>query len=116
MAFFGSVLFPSKLGFISFVVLPVMITLPYSISFIPSLLSEKIRSLSLCYEIGSRRLGYCVHLLQLWFYSHLGVISMAQPMGFLRKNRVKILVALDLAFTGDTTTWLRYFLGLGGSF
>ena len=50
----------------------------------------------------------CVHLLQLWFCSHLSVIYRAQPTGFLRKNRVKIIVALDLPFIGDTPGWLRY--------
>ena len=44
-----------------------------------------------------------MHLLQLWFCSHLSVISRAQSVGFLRKNRVKIIVALDLPFIGDTT-------------
>ena len=34
-------------------------------------------------------------------------------MGFLRSNRVKITIALDLPFTGDTIAWLRYLFGLG---
>jgi len=34
-------------------------------------------------------------------------------VGFLRKNRVKITVALDLPFTRDTIAWLRYLFGLG---
>ena len=89
VAFFGSVLFPFQLGSISFVVLPLVSTLPHSTSFIPSILSETIWSFSLCREIGSGRLGCCVRLLQLWFCSHLSVISRAQPVGFLRKNRVK---------------------------
>ena len=66
-----------KSGSISFAVLPLVSTLPYSTSFIPFILSKTIRSLSLCLETGSGRLGYCVHLLQLWFCSHLSVISMA---------------------------------------
>ena len=63
VAIFGLMLFHSQLGSINFVVLPLMSTLPYSISFILSLLSETVRSLSLCGEMGSGRLGYCVHLL-----------------------------------------------------
>ena len=58
------------------------------------------------------RLGCCVHLLQLWFYSHLSVIFRAQSVRFLRKNRIKITVALDLPFNGDTAGWLRYSFGL----
>ena len=65
--------------------------------------------------MGSGRFGYCVHLLQLWFYSHLSVISRAKPAGFLRRNRVKIIVAFDLPFTGDTTAWLRYLFGMGST-
>ena len=34
-------------------------------------------------------------------------------MGFLRKNRIMITVALNLPFTRDTTSWLRYLFGLG---
>ena len=104
---------PSQSGSINFVVLPLVSTLSYSTSFIPTLLFETIRSLSLCRETGSSRLGYCVLLLQLWFYSHLSVISKVQPTRFLRKNRVKITVALDLPFTGNTTTWLGYLFDLG---
>ena len=63
MAFFGLVLFPLQLGSISFVVLPLVSTLPHSTSFVPSILFESIWSLSLCCEIGSGRLGCCVHLL-----------------------------------------------------
>lgn len=63
VAFFGIILFPSKSGSISFAVLPLVSTLPYNTSFIPTLLFETVRSLSLCCEMGSRRLGYCVHLL-----------------------------------------------------
>ena len=44
-----------------------------------------------------------MHLLQLWFCSHLNVIFRVEPAGFLRKNRVKIIVALDLPFTRDTS-------------
>ena len=33
-------------------------------------------------------------------------------MGFLRKNRVKITVALDLPFTKDTVGWLQYLFAL----
>ena len=33
----------------------------------------------------------CVHLLQLWFCSHLSFFYRDQPAGFVRKNRVKIL-------------------------
>ena len=90
-----------------------MSTLPLNTFFIPSFLSETIWSLSLCHETGSSRLGCCVHLLQLWFCSHLNVIFRAEPAGFLRKNRVKIIVALDLPFTRDTSGWLRYLFGLG---
>ena len=57
VAFFGSMLFLSQLGSINFIVLPLVSTLPHSNSFIPSLLSETIRSLSLCHETGSGRLG-----------------------------------------------------------
>ena len=89
-----------------------MSTLPLNTSFIPSFLSETIWSLSLYRETGSDRLGYYVHLLQLWFCSHLSVISRAQPIAFLRKNRVKITVALDLPFIGDIVGWLRYLFGL----
>jgi len=81
--------------------------------FIPFLLSETIWSLSLCREMGSGRLGCCVHLLQLWFCSHLSVISRAQLVGFLRKNRFKITVDLNLPFIKDTANWLQYFFGLG---
>ena len=57
VAFFGSMLFLSQLGSINFIVLPLVSTLPHSNSFIPSLLSETIRSLSLCHETSSGRLG-----------------------------------------------------------
>ena len=75
VAFFGAVLFPSSSRVVSFVVLPLVSTLPHGISFIPTLLSEMIRSLSLCQETGRGRLGCCVHMLQLRFYSHLSFIA-----------------------------------------
>ena len=74
VAFFGTVLFPSPSGAISFSIRPLESVLPHGFSFIPALLSETIRSLSLYREIGRGRLGCCVHMLQLWFYSHLSVI------------------------------------------
>ena len=69
VAFFSIVLFPSQSDSISFTVLPLVSTLPHSTSFISSLLSETILSLSPCQEMGSGRLGYCVHLLRLWFFA-----------------------------------------------
>ena len=63
MAFFGVVLFPSSSGAVSFAVLLLMSALPHGISFIPALLFETIRSLSLCREAGRGRLGCCVHML-----------------------------------------------------
>ena len=63
VAFFGTVLFPSPLGAISFSILPLVSVLPHGFSFIPALLSETIRSLSLCREIGKGRLGCYVHML-----------------------------------------------------
>ena len=60
--------------------------LPHSTSFVPSLISKTIRSLSLCCAMGKGRLGCCVHLLQLWFCSHLSVISRAQPVGVLEEE------------------------------
>ena len=110
--FFGTVLFPSQSGSISFAVLPLVSTLPYSTSFVPALLSKTVRSISLCRETGSGRLGCCVHLLQLWFCRHLSVITKVKPMGFLRRNKVKLTIALDLPFTRDTDGWLRYLFGL----
>ena len=62
VAFFSSMLFPSQSGSISFTVLPLVSTLPHSISFILFLRSETIWSLSLCHEMGSGKLGCCVHL------------------------------------------------------
>ena len=101
VAFFGIVLFPSPSGAVSFVVLPLVSALPHGTSFIPALLCETIRSLSLCREADRGRLGCCVHMLQLWFYSHLSVIDRDQPMGFVSRNRVRATVALDLPFSGD---------------
>ena len=63
MAFFGVVLFLSPLGAISFAVLSLVSALLHGIYFIFALLSEIIRSLSLCQETGRGRLGYCVHML-----------------------------------------------------
>ena len=108
VAFFDLVLFPSQVGSISFAVLALVSTLPHSTSFIPSLLFEMIQSLSLCHGTGSGRHCCCVHLQKLWLYSHLSVISRVQPTRFLRRNRVKITVALDLPFIGDTASWLWY--------
>ena len=88
MAFFGAVLFPSPSGAISFAVLPLVSALPHDTSFIPTLLFETIRSLSLCREIGKDGLDCCIHMLQLWFYSHLSVIARNQPMGSVSRNRV----------------------------
>ena len=65
---------PSQLGSISFAVLPLVSTLRHSTSFIPPLFFRTIWYFSLCCEMGNGRLGYCVHLLQLWFYSHLSDI------------------------------------------
>ena len=48
VAFFGVVLFPSSSGVVSFVVLSLMSAVPHGTSFIPTLLFEMIRSLSLC--------------------------------------------------------------------
>ena len=113
VALFGLVLFPSQLGSISFVVLPLVSTLPHSISFIPSFLSKTIWYFSLCRLTSSGRLGCYENLLQLWLCSHLSVIFRAQPARFLRKNRVKFIVALDLPFTCGhrwlvvVSVWLR---------
>ena len=48
VAFFSAMLFPSPSGAISFVILPLVSVLPHGTSFIPTLLSKTIRSLSLC--------------------------------------------------------------------
>ena len=63
VAFFDSVLFPFQSGSIGFAILPVVSTLPHSTSFIPSLLSMTIQSLSLCYKMGCGKPGCCVCLL-----------------------------------------------------
>ena len=63
VAFFGSMLFPSQPGSISFQVLPLVSTLPHSTSFVPSLLSETIRSLSLCREMGSGKRAFVTALI-----------------------------------------------------
>ena len=54
-----------------------------------------------------------MNMLQLWFYSHMSLFSRVEPVGFLRKNRVKITIAIDLPFMCDTTAWLGYLFGLG---
>ena len=102
VAFFGAVLFPSSSGVVSFSVLPLVSALPHSIYFIPALLSETIRSLSLCQETRRGRLGCYVYMLQLWFCNHLSVIARDQPVGFMSRNRVWVTVALDLPFSRDT--------------
>ena len=79
-----------------------MSALPHGTSFIPTLLFETIRSLSLCRETGRGRLGCCVHMLQLSFCSLLSVIARDQPVGFVSSNRVRATVALDLPFSRDT--------------
>ena len=75
MAFFGAVLFPSSLEAVNFAILRLVSALPHGTSFIPALLFETIRSLSLCQETSRGRLGCCVQMLQLWFCSHLSVIA-----------------------------------------
>ena len=112
VAFFSAMLFPSPSGAISFVILPLVSVLPHGTSFIPTLLSKTIRSLSLCQEIGRGRLGRCVHMLQLWFCSHLSIIARDQPMGFVSRNGVWATVSLDLPFSEDTDGWLRYLCSL----
>ena len=108
MVFFGAVLFPSSSRAVSFAILPLMSAQPHGTSFIPTLLSEAIRSLSLCQETGRDKLGCCVHLLQLWFCSHLSVIARDQPEGFAIKSRVQAIVVLNLPFSGDIKGWLGY--------
>ena len=112
MAFFGAVLFPSSSGAVSFVILPLVSALPYGISFILALLSEMIRSLSLCRATIRGRIDCCVHMLQLWFCSHLSVIARDQPMGFVSRNRVRATIVLDLPFSKDIEGWLRYLCSL----
>ena len=98
VAFFGTMLFPSSLRAVSFAILPLVSALPHGISFIPALLFKTIRSLSLCQEISRGRLGCYVHLLQLWFCSHLSVIARDQPEGFAIRSRVRAIAVLDLPF------------------
>ena len=112
MAFFGVVLFPSSSRVISFVILPLVCALPHGTSFILTLLSKTIRSLSLYQETGRGRLGCYVHMLQLWFCSHLNVITKDQPMGFMSRNKVWAIVVLDLPFSGDIKGWLKYLCSL----
>ena len=112
MAFFGTVLFLSPSGAVSFAVLPLVSALPHGTSFIPALLSETIRSLSLCQEAGRGRLCYYVHMLQLWFCSHLSVITRDQPMDFVRRNRIQAPVVLDFPSFRDIDGWLRYLCSL----
>ena len=88
MALFGAMLFPSSLRVVNFAILPLVSALPHGISFIPSLLSKTIKSLSLCRETGRGKLGYCVHVLQLWFCSHLNLIVRDQPMSFVSRSRI----------------------------
>ena len=102
VAFFGAMLFPSSSRAVSFAVLPLVSALPHGISFILALLSETIRSLSLCQETGRGRLGCCVHMLQLWFCSHLSVIARDQPVDFVSRNRVWATIVFDLPFSKDT--------------
>ena len=63
MAFFGTVLFPSPSGAISFAVLPLVSALPHGTSFIPASLPKTIGLLSLCQETNGGRLGCYVHML-----------------------------------------------------
>jgi len=65
-----------------------------------------------CRENGRGRLGYCVHMLQLWSCSHLSVISRDQLMAFMDRNRIRANVFLDLSFSHDTDGWLRYLCSL----
>ena len=101
MASFGVVLFPLSLGAISFANFPLVSALPHGTFFILALLSETIRSLSLCWGTDMGRLGYCVHLLQLWFCIHLSVIARDQLKVFAIKSRVQAIIVLDLPFFGD---------------
>lgn len=116
MAFFGAVLFPSLSGVVSFVVLLLVSALPHDTSFIPAILSETIRSLSLCRETGRGRLGFCIRLFQLWFCSHLSFIIRDQPEGFASRSIVWATIVLDLPFSGDTEGWLRYLCSLSPTY
>lgn len=110
--FFGAVLFPLSLEVIIFEILSLVNVLPHGFSFIATLLFKTVRSLSLCREIGRGRLGCCIHMLQLWYYSHLSVIARDQSMGFVGRNRIRATMALDIAFFGDIDGWLRYLCSL----
>ena len=88
VAFFGAVLLPSSSRTVNFIVLPLVSAQPHGTSFIPALLSETIRSSSLCRKTDRGRLGYSAHLLQLWFCNHLSVIARDQLEGFASKSRV----------------------------
>nr|POE95299.1 hypothetical protein CFP56_05659 [Quercus suber] len=112
VALFDAVLFPSLAGAISFFFLPLLSALPHGTSFIPTLLFETIRFLSLCREAGRGRLDCYIHMLQWWFCSHLSVIARDQPIGFVDRNRIWATVSLDLPFSGDTDGWLRYLCSL----
>lgn len=101
VAFFGAVLFLSPSGAISFSILPLVSALPHGTSCIPTLLFETIRYLSLSREASRGRLGCYVHMLQLWFCSHLSIITRDQPMGFMDRNMVQATIFLDLPFSVD---------------
>ena len=101
MAFFDAVLFLSPSGAISFSILPLVSALPHGTSCIPTLLFETIRYLSLSREASRGRLGCYVHMLQLWFCSHLSIITRDQPMGFMDRNMVQATIFLDLPFSVD---------------
>lgn len=73
---------------------------------------ETVRLLSLRREAGRGRLGCCIHVLQLWFYSHLSIIARDQPMGFMDRNRIWAIVSLDLPFSRDIDGCLRYLCSL----
>ena len=100
VAFSGAMLFPPSSRAVSLIILPLVSALTYGISFISTLLSKTIRFLSLCWETGKGRLGCCVHMLLLWFCSHLSVIAKDQPVDSVSRNRVRATVALDLPFSG----------------
>ena len=79
---------PSSSRTVNFIVLPLVSAQPHGTSFIPTLLSETIRSSSLCRKTDRGRLGYYAYLLQLWFCSHLSVIARDQLEGFASKSKV----------------------------
>ena len=89
-------------------------TLPNNISFIPTFLFETVRSFFfVCRVVGRGRLRFYVHMLQLWFCSHMSVFFRDQAIVFMKRNRVKITVSIDLPFIGDITAWIGYLFGLG---